>query len=123
MNLGLAEKRVLITGASKGIGAAMANGFLNEGAKVCIVSRGSEQLYETQRHLSSKFGQELVNAEMCDCTKTSSLLNLRDRVQNKWGSLNIVVANVGDGRSTQDPIPKEEIWRETWGKWIGILDV
>jgi 3-oxoacyl-[acyl-carrier protein] reductase len=44
MDLELKGKRVLITGASKGIGLACASHFIEEGAKVCIVSRSQANL-------------------------------------------------------------------------------
>ncbi|HVD74709.1 MAG TPA: SDR family NAD(P)-dependent oxidoreductase, partial [Xanthobacteraceae bacterium] len=44
MDLGLKDRRVLITGGSQGIGKAIARGFLAEGARVVIVSRDQERL-------------------------------------------------------------------------------
>ena len=48
MNLELNNKKVLITGASRGIGLAIAKGFLQEQAKTCLVSRGSKALFENE---------------------------------------------------------------------------
>jgi len=76
MDLGLRNKRVLVTGASRGIGAAIAKGFLTEGVRSCIVSRGSNQLYQTEQELISEFGKEKVFAEKCDCTDPGSLTTL-----------------------------------------------
>ena len=114
MDLGLTNKRVLITGASRGIGAAMANGFLQEGANTCIVSRGSEQLYETEKELQIAFGEERVFAERCDCANPESLAVLRNRMSEKWGGIDIVIANIGDGRSVSDPLPDDMQWKKTW---------
>ena len=47
MNLNLDNKKVLITGASRGIGLAVAESFLQEDAKTCLVSRGSNALFES----------------------------------------------------------------------------
>ena len=57
MNLNLTSKRVLITGASRGIGAEIATEFLKEDAKTCIVSRGSENLYNLESSLKMKFNE------------------------------------------------------------------
>ena len=44
MDLGLKDKGVIVTGGSKGIGLAIAEGFAREGARVSICSRGAEAL-------------------------------------------------------------------------------
>ena len=114
MDLELSKKRVLITGASIGIGLAMAKKFLDEDANVIIVSRGSDNLFNNEKNLQSEYGVSKIFAESCDCTSTTSLSNLRDKVHDKWGGIDIVVSNVGDGRSVPDPIPSEEQWNKTW---------
>ncbi|MBT6030923.1 MAG: SDR family oxidoreductase [Crocinitomicaceae bacterium] len=94
MDLDLKNKRVVVTGASRGIGAAIANAFFQEEAKVCIVSRGSEQLYLTEKNLQETFGIERIFAAQCDCADIDSLKNLRDQLQKRWLGVDIVVANV-----------------------------
>ena len=56
MNLNLANKKVLITGASRGIGKAISETFLQEGSKTCLVSRGSNALFENEKRLKELFG-------------------------------------------------------------------
>jgi 3-oxoacyl-[acyl-carrier protein] reductase len=114
MNLGLKNKHVLITGASRGVGSSIAESFLKEGARVLLVSRGSSQLYETAEMLQNRYGESHVESDTCDCTNQDSLLLLRDRVKKRWGRLDIVVANVGDGRSIPDTIPSDKQWKQTW---------
>jgi 3-oxoacyl-[acyl-carrier protein] reductase len=105
---------VLITGASKGIGAAIAKTFLDENAKTYIVSRGSESLYKTQASLEKQFGKDQVIADECDCKDPIELLGLKKRIEERWNGLDIVIANVGDGRSVLDPLPDETQWKKTW---------
>ena len=113
MNLNLDNKSVLITGASRGVGLAVAESFLQEGARTCLVSRGSSALYENEKKLQNVYGLENVIACKCDCTNIESLNSLRSEV-DKWNGLNIVVINVGDGRSVSDALPSDEQWQGTW---------
>jgi len=114
MDLGLKDKIVLITGASKGIGASIAEGFLKEGAHVIIVSRGSDKLYEVERFLKERYPNSKIYAEKCDCTNKNSLNDLKVKLERLIGSLDIVVSNIGDGRSVVDVIPDSEQWEKTW---------
>ena len=114
MDLNLNSKKVLITGASKGIGLAVAERFLQEGAKTCLVSRGSSALYENEKRLQNTYGLEDVIAYKCDCTNVESLNSLKSKVENTWNSLDIVIVNVGDGRSVLDTLPDDEQWKKTW---------
>ena len=114
MNLELSNKKVLITGASRGIGLAIAKGFLQENAKTCLVSRGSKLLFKNERELKKKHDAENIFAIKCDCTEVKSLDILREEVENKWGMLDVVVVNVGDGRSVPDSLPGDDDWQKTW---------
>ena len=114
MELNLDNKKVLITGASRGIGLSIAEGFLNENARTCIVSRGSDNLYKNEKKLQDMYGSENLFATSCDCTNLNSLNILKHKIEEKWDSLDIVIVNVGDGRSSSDPLPNNDIWTKTW---------
>jgi 3-oxoacyl-[acyl-carrier protein] reductase len=114
MNLNLDNKKVLITGASKGIGLAVAESFLQEDAKTCLISRGSNALFENEKRLQDAYGLESVFACKCDCTNIESLNSLKSEVEDRWGGLDIVIVNVGDGRSVSDALPNDEQWQKTW---------
>ena len=86
MNLELNNKKVLITGASRGIGLAIAKGFLQEKAKTCIVSRGSKALFKIEQELQKKYSSENIFASKCDCTEIKSLNNLKAEVESKWSN-------------------------------------
>ena len=114
MDLNLNGKKVLITGASRGIGLAITETFLQEGAKTCLVSRGSNALSENERKLQNDFGLKNIFACKCDCSSIESLTSLRGKIGNRWGGLDIVVVNVGDGKSVSDALPDDEQWQKTW---------
>lgn len=114
MDLGLNRKTALVTAASRGIGAAIARQFLREGANVIIVSRGSTALYKTEQTLQTEFPQQDVKVFECDCTENKSVESLFSRVSKYTDRLDVVVANVGDGRSVPDAIPNAMQWDKTW---------
>jgi len=114
MDLELKNKRVLITGASRGIGFAASKAFLAEGAKVNLVSRGTSNLEKAKKKLSLKYGINNLNSYECDCRDIESLLELERTINIKDKGLDIVVANIGDGRSVDDVIPSLEQWNRTW---------
>jgi len=87
LNLSLNNKKVLITGSSRGIGLAISEVFLQEGAKTYLVSRGSDDLYENEKRLQDIYGLEHVFASKCDCTNIESLNNLKLQVEDKWKEL------------------------------------
>jgi len=121
MDLQLDDKRVLITGASRGIGAAMAKAFLAEGARVCMVSRGSSQLYRNQEILIKEFGADRVFVRECDCTMAESVDALREHILAEWGGVDIVIANIGDGRSVPDAVPRDDQWKKVWDVNFGSV--
>jgi len=114
MNLNLDNKKVLITGAARGIGLAVAESFLQEDARICLVSRGSNALFENEKRLQDTYGLENIFACKCDCTNIESLNSLKSEVKDKWDCLDVVVVNVGDGRSVSDALPNDEQWKKTW---------
>lgn len=115
MELDLVNKRVLVTGASQGIGLAIARKFLEEDARVMIVARGEDKLRAAETKLNQLQGTGQLQAVVCDCTDVASLSKLSVSIEELWGGVDIVVANVGDGRSVPNAIPDDDNWRRVWG--------
>lgn len=116
MNLELTNKRVLVTGATRGIGLAIAEAFLHEGARVALLARTSATLQKTAVRLAAKHGDGCVLALSCDCADESKWLDALKRVKDVWGGLDVVVANVGDGRSVPDALPGADHFAQVWRK-------
>jgi 3-hydroxybutyrate dehydrogenase len=92
--LGLAGKRVLVTGASRGIGLGIARGFLAEGGEVAILADDAAVL-ATAAALAAEFGRN-VRAWRCDITVPAELAI----VAAELGPLDILVNNAGLERLT-----------------------
>lgn len=107
MDLGLTGKRVVVAGSSRGIGKAIGIGFLREGASVVFTSRNVASLGDLKEELAS-FESARYLLITCDVQETASLQKLADEVVAQWGGVDVVVANVGSGRSLPDPLPPRE---------------
>jgi 3-oxoacyl-[acyl-carrier protein] reductase len=114
MDLKLAKVRTLIAGASQGIGYAMAEAFLKEGAYVVMLARDPARLTKSAEQLSRIYGEHCILAFPMDCSLATEWPNVIGSIKSAWGGLDVVVANVGDGRGTQDPIPNADRFASAW---------
>ena len=114
MDLDLGHKRFLVTGASRGIGRAIAMGLLKEGAKVAIIARQEHGVKLTVSQFAQEFDSRQILGLVGDCTDSTILSNRIIELEQTWGGLDGVVANVGDGRSVPDPVPGEKQWSQVW---------
>ena len=101
MDLHLAGKKVIVTGASKGIGLAIANEFAKEGASVSICARGRDSLESARELIAGNGGN--VYADICDVSDKKSLIRYIENAVQNLGGLNILVNNPsGFGRSDDE---------------------
>jgi len=108
MNLDLEGKVVLLTGASGGIGRAISHQFLASGCRVALISRDKNRLSRTADELRVLYGSQNVVDISADCTQEENLVDAVSKVIGLWSSIDIAIANVGDGRSDPSPIPGAE---------------
>ncbi len=91
MDLGLSGKRVIITGASKGIGRATALAFADEGANVAICARAPEALEATAKEIESRGVK--VHAAPCDVADKEALEAFLDGANEALGGIHVLVNN------------------------------
>ena len=108
MELNLYKKRVLVCGSSRGIGLSIAQEFLREGAQVSLTSRSQNDLNQLQIKLGQKFDPNSILALPCDFTDIKAIQRLKEQIEIIWHGLDILVCNVGSGKSSSDPIPLPE---------------
>lgn len=109
MDLGLKDRRALITGGSRGIGYAVARGFLEEGASVVIASQNASRLQKAAAELSGlAIGR--VEAKVVDLSKPGAA----EALANEYAGIDILVNNAGSVPSADITSIDEQAWREAW---------
>lgn len=88
-------RTALITGASKGIGKAIAEEFLSLGADTLLVARDEDALNEVMLDLSRRFPEQRVAAFAADLTEPEQRLELIDWVHDLETPLDFLINNVG----------------------------
>ena len=91
----LENKNVLLTGASKGMGLAMAQGLVNHGANVVISSRKLDQCEKAAKTINDYIDQEKAFAYSCNTSSKDELNALVDFSMSKLGSITTLVCNAG----------------------------
>ena len=94
MDLGLKGARVAVTGASKGMGQAIAECFAEEGARVALLARGPEALEQAAEHLRT-LGSPEVLAVPTDVVDASAVEEAFATIGSRFGELNALVNTVG----------------------------
>jgi NAD(P)-dependent dehydrogenase (short-subunit alcohol dehydrogenase family) len=109
MDLHLRGKRVLITGASKGIGAAAAEAFAEEGCHLRLAARSGNQLEALAERLRSAH-QIDANAHVVDLRKSEDVA----RLAKEASDIDILVNNAGDIPGGSIDKIDEATWRHAW---------
>ncbi len=108
--MNLKDKVVVITGASKGLGEALADSFSKEGCKVVVSARSKEAL----EALASRIGGYAVQA---DVRAEKQLLDLADKAAKKYGRIDVWVNNAGVR------IPHSELNEIDWKRAHDMMEV
>lgn len=109
----LKDKIALITGASRGIGRAVAVGFAREGAKLFLVGHADKRaLEETVSECRSFNGH--VEGELFDIGSHEDVCRLADAVEKRFGTVDIVVNNAG----IINPTPLLDITPAQWERTV-----
>jgi len=111
INVKLKKKVVLITGGSRGIGKAVAELFMKEGAQVVITSKNQKQLQQTAKEIGNSF------FVVGDVRNENDVKNVITKTIKKFGTIDILVNNVG-------VLPKmKPLDKITEKEWNEIIDV
>jgi 3-oxoacyl-[acyl-carrier protein] reductase len=94
MELGLKGKVVLVSGASQGIGRAIAEAFAAEGAKIAITARGADELQKAAREIGRHAGSEVMSV-VADASKAEDIARMVEQVVQRFGTVHVLVNNAG----------------------------
>ncbi len=92
MDLGITGKVALVTGASRGVGRAIAAVLLREGARVMITARNAQQLEQTRAELATETGGE-VGAAAADLERDEEVKAMVAATVARFGGIDILVNN------------------------------
>jgi 3-oxoacyl-[acyl-carrier protein] reductase len=122
MDLKLKGKSVLVTGASKGIGQAIAEAFAAEGARVALTARSKNDLERLVATIQDRGGEAIAIA--ADVTNPTEVHALIEYVVAQFGTIHVLVNNAG---GVQDGLPKfddvsDADWLRTFERRRNRLD-
>lgn len=111
--MALQDKVAIITGGARGIGYAIAERFLKEGAKVALWDVSEEGLQKAREYLG---GNGRVITQVVNVTKESEVKEAMDAVEAELGPLDIMVNNAGITRDAM-------LHKMDEAKWDAVIDV
>ena len=112
MDLGLAGRRAIVTGGSKGLGLAIAAELLGEGAAVAICSRKAAELDDAAAALAKQAGDSAqIVALACDVTDPEQVTAFVDGAAAALGGVDILVNNAGGARPGRFAALTDDDWQ------------
>ena len=104
----LTDKVAIVTGASRGIGEAIAKKISSCGAKIILIARNSDQLATVKETIISNGG--IAESMAGDVSNLNSISEIVTNTIDKWGRIDILVNNAGIARDNIIMRMKEDDW-------------
>ncbi|SDJ38177.1 SDR family oxidoreductase [Streptomyces indicus] len=119
MDLGLADRTVVVTGGSSGVGLATVRALLDEGARVATCGRDADRLAKATASLDP----ERLFTAPCDVRDADAVRRFLDAVTDRFGpAVDGLVNNAGQSRMKPLDATTEEDWRDELElKFAGVL--
>ena len=108
----LTGKVALVTGATRGLGRAMAEGLAQAGAAVAVNSRKRDACEAAAKQIAEKTGRETMAAP-CHVSDWDALAPMVDAVYERFGRIDVLVNNAGINPT---PMPVAQMTQEYWDK-------
>ena len=111
MKLDLSGQVAFVAGSSRGIGRAIAEQLLAEDCLVCLSGRDEASLTATSNELKKQFHPDHILSISADLTDPASVNRSIKTIVDKWGKLDILVANIGTGKGKAGWDIEEDEWQ------------
>jgi 3-oxoacyl-[acyl-carrier protein] reductase len=111
MEISLAGRSAIVTGASKGIGFAIANRFASSGADVAIVARGREALDAAVNQIKTATNGHVIGVQ-ADVGTAAGVQRAYDEAMAAFGKLDIAINNAGTSRAGPFEAMSDELLQE-----------
>lgn len=110
MDLKLADRTVVVTGGSSGIGLNVVEMLLREGANVVSCARNAERLAESAQPLIEQGFDDRLLTQACDVLEADQVSALREAAIARFGRVDALIANAGQGRVSTFASTTDEDW-------------
>jgi NAD(P)-dependent dehydrogenase (short-subunit alcohol dehydrogenase family) len=110
----IVDRVVVITGGGRGLGAALARGFAEAGARVAIGDQDEQTANASAALIRERGGQAVATG--CDITEPQQMQALIDLARQSYGALDVLINNAG----INIPKPAEELRLEEWSRIVGV---
>lgn len=115
MYVSLENQRILVTGASRGIGRAIAKQLSDSGAEVIIHFNSNRKEAESLQAELKKPS----HLEPCDLADTNQVMGFIPKLVEKYGPISALVNNAGISPSAPDSLETDE-WLKVWEKTMAV---
>jgi short-subunit dehydrogenase len=89
------NRKAVITGATKGIGRAIAESLASEGYDIAVCSRSQDDLDLMQKDFTERFPRAKFFSQVADVSKKEEVLKFAQTLENQWGRVDVLVNNAG----------------------------
>jgi 3-oxoacyl-[acyl-carrier protein] reductase len=113
MDLGLRDKVAVVTGASIGIGLAVAEGLAAEGAHIVMAARQSDRLTKEAKRIAKKYSVKTL-AVACDVATAKGAARLVAATKKQFKGADILINNAGTGSNETIMEAADDKWQYYW---------
>jgi NADP-dependent 3-hydroxy acid dehydrogenase YdfG len=89
------NRKAVITGATKGIGRAIAESLATEGYDIAVCSRNAEDLDTMKKDFAIRFPRILFLSHVADVSKKAEVMAFAQAIENQWQRVDVLVNNAG----------------------------